>query len=174
MRTAPSPGFLARPALLVVLAGMLAACGFTLRGADRIADSLPGLYLNLQQPNGEFARVLRRSLANADVDILSDGSGMAPVLSVSAEQLVVRPVTVTPSARAAQYDIRMGFTVSLAQGNAILLGPEDLLIQQVYYEDTENIVGNLGEVETIQREMRQDLVDQLMSRLAAIDTRQTQ
>ena len=54
---------LSRSALLVGLAGPLAACGFHMRRATQLPFST--LYTNLA-PNGSIGLALRRELSNAD------------------------------------------------------------------------------------------------------------
>ncbi|MCB1672029.1 MAG: hypothetical protein R3F41_03465 [Gammaproteobacteria bacterium] len=146
-------------------------CGFSLRGSDTLSGNLPRLQLYLQEPGGEMARLLREALEGANVAIQEiepdtlDSS--VPVLVVGAEQMRSRPITVTPRARAAQYDIRLVLPVQLLLGENRLLGPEDLSIQQVYYENTGNITGTIEEREIIQSELRRELVNQLLRRLEA-------
>jgi len=156
--------------ILILMAVLLSGCGFSLRGSDAITGNLPALRLNLQQPNSETARLLRRALNEAGVDLVNAdvAAGDIPVLSIGAEQVTVQPVTVTPRARAAQYDIRIALPVTLTRGQNALLGPEDLVVQQLYFEDTENITGNQEEVAVIQSEMRRELVSRLLRRLESI------
>lgn len=89
------------------------------------------------------------------------------MLSVTDEQVASRPVTVNPRARAAQYELRMSVTIALGRDARYLIEPEPLVVQRVYFEDIENITGNREEVEIISAEMRRELVNQLMRRLAA-------
>jgi outer membrane lipopolysaccharide assembly protein LptE/RlpB len=115
---------------------------------------------------------LRRALEDANV-VLHDINdepldNTVPVLNVGAEQLIVRPITMTAQARAAQYDIRISLLVNLSSGDSNMLGPEQLSVQQIYYENTGNIVGTQEEIEVIQEEMRRGLVIQILRRLEAI------
>ncbi|MBT8146839.1 MAG: hypothetical protein KJN90_08295 [Gammaproteobacteria bacterium] len=157
--------------MLAILMLAVSACGFSLRGSAALSGNLPDLQLYLQQPNSEIARLLRSALQDANVvlhDLDQDSVNPAiPVLSVGAEQLVVQPITVTPGARAAQYDIRISLPVNLVDTTSNLLGPEELTIEQVYYENTGNIAGTQEEIEVIQAEMRRALVSQLLRRLEA-------
>ncbi|MBL4819547.1 MAG: hypothetical protein JKY98_00970, partial [Gammaproteobacteria bacterium] len=138
------------PALLIVIAMSVTSCGFSLRSNDVISSKFSSLYLNLQQPNGEFARNLKRSLSRSNVSLaespFSGAITITPVLSVSDERLNVQPVTVTPAARAAQYEIVMSVAISMTLGENSLIASEDLVIRRVYFEDTGNITGNLEEV----------------------------
>ena len=162
-------------ALALAMALTLAGCGFALRGNNTLSESLPEVQLNLQQPNTEMSRLIRRTLESSGIVVSESREGTfrsgVPVLSVGAEQLEVRPITVTPRARAAQYEIRISIQISLNDGNAAVFGPEDLTVDQTYYENTANITGTQEEIELIQGEMRRQLVNQLVRRLEAATRR---
>ena len=152
---------------------LLSACGFALRGSGVLSSKYDRIQLNLTQPNGEFSRLLRRSLEVAAVEtVVSPANAQAteaalPVLQVGAEQVASRPVTVNPRARAAQYELRVSIDIAMAQQQRVLIDPETLFVERVYFEDIENISGNQEEVEIITAEMRRELVNQLMRRLEA-------
>ncbi|MEX2131879.1 MAG: LPS assembly lipoprotein LptE [Pseudohongiellaceae bacterium] len=161
--------FIRRYLLLCLL--LPGACGFSLRGGDQLLAELPNLALNLQQPAAELPILLQRRLASAGVNILNDNEAAQtdiPVLTVEAEQLVSRPVTVNPRARAAQYELLMSVTISVAGVNTILMEPDVLSVERLFFENIETISGNLEEMQVIQAEMRRELVDQILRRLEAL------
>lgn len=164
---------LLRVLVIASLCLLVSGCGFSLRSNDILSTRFTALQLALEQPNSDLARMLQRSLDIAAVTITESNStapqNELPVLHVGAEQLVTRPVTVNPRARAAQYELRIAVDVSLALGAEMLMGPETLLVERSYYEDIENIAGNQEELEIITTEMRRDLVNQLIRRLEAIN-----
>ncbi len=165
---------LIRLSLITSIAVVLSACGFSLRGSDILSSKFDTLQLNAQQPNSEFSRLLRRSLEVADVNVeavLPESlDSELPVLAISNEQVVSRPVTVNPRARAAQYEIRLSINVALGRADELLIDPETLFVERMYFEDIENISGNQEEIELITAEMRRELVNQLMRRLEAVET----
>ncbi len=113
-----------------------------------------------------------RSLESAGVNVTlveSNFSGSSPVLQVSEEQVISRPVTINARSRAAQYELRMSVTIALGNDSGYLIAPEPLINQRIYFEDIENISGNREEVEIISAEMRRDLVLQLMRRLESLE-----
>ena len=59
--------------LMLAMAMLLAACGFSLRSNEVISSSYSSLTLNLQQPNSEFSQQLRRSLLNSNVALSEIG-----------------------------------------------------------------------------------------------------
>lgn len=158
--------------ILSCISLVLNSCGFSLRGSDVLSSKFQVIQLDIEQPNSEFSRLLRRSLEVADVTIealrLTDSD--APVLVVSNEQRVSRPITVNPRARAAQYEMRLSINIALGSSDKTLISPQTLIVERIYFEDIANIAGTQEEIEIITAEMRRELVNQLMRRLEAVET----
>lgn len=167
---------------LLLSVALLSGCGYSLRGSNDLESEIEAIALVMLQPNGELARLLRRSLERAEVGIIEAQSaavegteaalvgGAIPVLRVGAERLISRPVSVNPRARAAQYEIRLSVELELERGEETLIARETLLVERTYLEDIENIAGTQEEVEILTAEMRRELVNQLMRRLESAIT----
>jgi len=182
---------LLRSSIFIGLSLILAGCGFSLRGNDIITAKFVALELQLAQPNSELASLLKRNLEIAAVNLNDSGTDLidpidpidpsdpidpidpiatsTPVLQMGAEQLVRRPVSVNPRARAAQYELRLSVETSLSLDANLLMGPETLVVERSYFEDIESIVGNQEELEIITAEMRRELINQLLRRLEAVN-----
>jgi len=146
-------------------------CGFTLRSNEVISSRFNSIQLNLQPPNSELSRLLRRRLdiSGVETQLLTTNSPNfnQPVLVISDEQMTNRPVTFNPRARTAQQEMRLSITILFEQGEQMLIRPETLSVERTYFEDVENIAGNQEEVVIIRAEMRGELVNQIMRRLEA-------
>ena len=146
-------------------------CGFTLRSNEVISSRFNSIQLNLQPPNSELSRLLRRRLdiAGVETQLLTTNSPNfnQPILVISDEQMTSRPVTFNPRARTAQQEMRLSITILFEQGEQMLIRPETLFVERTYFEDVENIAGNQEEVVIIRAEMRGELVNQIMRRLEA-------
>ena len=146
-------------------------CGFTLRSNEVISSRFNSIQLNLQPPNSELSRLLRRRLdiAGVETQLLTTNSPNInqPILVISDEQMTNRPVTFNPRARTAQQEMRLSITILFEQGEQMLIRPETLFVERTYFEDVENIAGNQEEVVIIRAEMRGELVNQIMRRLEA-------
>ena len=154
-----------RTLLILILALVITACGYSLRGNDVLSSQFESLQLDMQQPNSEFARLLRRSLEVSDVQVqltTAANASDSPILAVSDERVVSRPVTVNPRARAAQYEMRMSVTIALGREDDFLISPETLLVERTYFEDIENISGTQEEVEIISAEIAQSGITSLI------------
>jgi len=158
--------------ILSCISVILSSCGFSLRGSDVLSSKFQVIQLDMEQPNSEFSRLLRRSLEVADVTIeaVALTNSDSPVLLVSNERIVSRPITVNPRARAAQYEMRLFINIALGNAERYLISPETLMVERIYFEDIANIAGTQEEVEIITAEMRRELVNQLMRRLEAVET----
>ena len=158
--------------ILSCISVILSSCGFSLRGSDVLSSKFQVIQLDMEQPNSEFSRLLRRSLEVADVSIeaVALTNSDSPVLLVSNERIVSRPITVNPRARAAQYEMRLSINIALGNAERYLISPETLMVERIYFEDVANIAGTQEEVEIITAEMRRELVNQLMRRLEAVET----
>lgn len=161
--------------ILTLFALMLAinSCGYSLRGSDVLTTNFSDLQLFSEQPNTEFSRLLRRSLDSADVNVIladpNNAEAETPMLGIANEQIVSRPVTINPRARAAQIELRLSVTIALMLGEQALIAPETLFVERIYFQDIENISGNQEEAEIISAEMRRELINQIMRRLAAVE-----
>lgn len=161
-----------RALIIACICTSLAACGFSLRSNDVLTSKFSALRLDLQQPGSELATLLRRNLEIAEVNTESgfpNQQNAVPMLTLSAERLLSRPVSVNPRARAAQYELRLSVDASLTLEERVLFGPETLVVERSYFEDIENISGNQEELAIISTEMRRDLINQLMRRLEAVE-----
>ena len=156
---------------VIGLSLILCTCGYSLRGDDILSSKFGSVLLNSQQENSEFSRLLRRSLEIADVIIVpttDSANDEQLALNIGNEEVISRPISVNPRARAAQYELRLSVEISLRNASEQIISPEILSVERSYFEDIENITGNQEEIEIILSEMRKDLVNQLMRRLAAV------
>ena len=153
---------------------VLSSCGFSLRGSDVLSTNFTELQFYSEQPNSDLARLLRRSLGSAQVNVslvnLGEEDSNVVLLGIANESLVSRPVTINPRARAAQIELRLSVDMALLLDEQTLLEPETLFVERTYFQDVENISGNQEEAEIISAEMRRELINQMMRRLAAINS----
>lgn len=156
---------IARFTFFLALALLLSSCGFSLRSSEQM--TLPAVSMQLQsvQSNSAFEQEARLALQKAGVQVVAGETDF--VLHIGEEQINTRTVSVNGRARAAQYEVQLAIEVGLAQGEAVLFGPEVLATERTYFEDIANIAGSNEEMELLLTEMRQALVDQLLRRLRA-------
>ncbi|MEC8805054.1 MAG: LPS assembly lipoprotein LptE, partial [Pseudomonadota bacterium] len=92
----------------------------------------------------------------------------APILKVSNEQILTRPVSINPRARASQVELRLSASIALTVDGQSIIPEEKLTVVRTYFQDIENIAGNQEEAQIIANELRQELINQLMRRLESV------
>ena len=149
----------------------LYSCGYSLRDNQLLETNIESIELNLSQPNSEFSRILRRNLELAGVNTIASNvsqeitPNIEHELMISSEEISTRPVTINSRARAAQYEMRLSLEIALKNSERVLVEPETIFVDRIYFEDIQNITGNQEEIRLIISEMRQDLLLQVMRRI---------
>jgi LPS-assembly lipoprotein len=152
------------PALLAL--GLLAGCGFSLRGSANLPEPLRTLQVAGVEENGELLQEVRRALRNSGVTLVEEASAYR--LGIGRESSSERIVSVNSNARAGEYEIEMNLLFQLSQGGTTVLGPETLRMSRVYLTDPENAVAKEDEAELIRSELRREVAQLLLRRLQAV------
>ncbi len=156
---------------LGVLAGLLlSACGFHLRGAVDVPESLRNVYVTGENPRSPIVKSVQRSMRASGVELSSSAAAAPYTLYISNEQEDKRSVSVDEQAAAAEFQLRhyVSFELRDPKGSA-LAGPDQLISERVFVNDITNVVGKRDEERLIREEMRRQLAGQIMRRYQALD-----
>jgi LPS-assembly lipoprotein len=145
---------------------LLAGCGFQLRKApDFVFDSI------LVNSDSAVANQLRRNLAaDGKVQVLSPGQGQPQVVLELPQELrdrVVVGINASGQVREYQLRLRTRFRLRTPQGRELI--PETEILQQrdISFNETA-VLSKEAEEALLFRDMQNDVVQQLMRRLAAL------
>jgi LPS-assembly lipoprotein len=152
--------------LLLGIASIVAGCGFHLRTWELEGNiETAKITSNLRNP---LADPLGRALRSAGVEVV--GSGSADVtIELLSDRTSRRAVSVTDQARAAEYQttLTVVYAVFDAKGEP-LAAERSIRASRVYTVDRDNIVGSSEEQALLQREMVEDLVQQIIRGVNAV------
>lgn len=157
-----------RIALVLSLAGLLAGCGFQLRGdssATALPDSWRQMALETGNPNSEFTRELQaRFSANGVTWVERDEADY--LLQLSPERFQQRNLSLNIQARAAEFELtlRADFAVIDSNGEVAMPLSEAVVVKQME-NDPRNVVGKAEEIRILQSEMRGELAQQILRRI---------
>ncbi|MEM1434528.1 MAG: LPS assembly lipoprotein LptE [Pseudomonadota bacterium] len=174
-------GVLSCTLLLGLLASVLVlgGCGFQLRSWD-FDESAGSIFVAARAPQPgtrsrgggsgsggsigvlQMVEELNRALANANADFADDAASADLVLEVLNERSQRRNVSVGGNARTAEYEVSRGVEFQLGRGDELLIPPTWLSVQRVLQLDRNNIVGSSAEQTLVERELRNDLVQQIL------------
>lgn len=156
--------------LLIAALLLLAGCGFQLRGTGVDNVSLRELAVAAPDPNSPTYLQLREALEDDNVRLTDSTDFILQILGENHDRVAL---SYTGRASAAEVEIRhhLSFQITDTRGRP-LVGPETLSVRRVYINDRDNIVGTAEEEELLRREMRRDMVRQLLFRLSSLSERE--
>ena len=157
-----------RTALVLLLAGLLAGCGFQLRGASSataLPESWRQMALDTANPNSEFSRELQARFSANGVEWVSR-SEAAYIVQLSPERFQQRNLSLNNQARASEFELTMraDFAVVDRQGKVAMPQNEAVVVKQME-NDPRNVVGKAEEIRILQSEMRGELAQQILRRI---------
>jgi LPS-assembly lipoprotein len=158
-----------RLVLMTLLATVLSGCGFQLRGTGEgptIPEDWSQLFLAIPNPNGEFANQFRNTLTASGAELV-DVENANYRIFVGREQFSQRNLSVNFQARASEFELTLAadFSVQDDLGNEIIPPTTSQVVKQME-NDPRNVVGKAEEVRILRSEMRTELVQQIVRRIA--------
>lgn len=147
----------------------LVGCGFHLRGAADLPDSLKTMYVqgvNLKQGLG---RELKLSLTQNGVNVLNDYQEGAAVLTILETNIERRVLSVGADAKASEYELfgTLKFSITDGQGEEIVK-PQQVQAIRDYQFDQDQVLGKDEEESLLREQVNQQLVQSVLRRLSVL------
>jgi LPS-assembly lipoprotein len=155
-----------RALIAVLLALLLTACGFQLRGAQPLPFS--SLHIGTAD-NSELGAALRRNIRALGSTQLADTPQEAQaIFSVigEAREKVVLSLSATGRVREFQLRYRFAYRVHDLKGREFIPPTEIVLVRDISFSD-ERVLAKEQEEVLLYRDMQNDMVQQVLRRLAA-------
>ncbi|WP_158224733.1 LPS assembly lipoprotein LptE [Agaribacterium haliotis] len=152
----------------MALALLLSSCGWQVRGAAPgtgvfAASALPeldALELSSDSRNSAFYRSFLTTMTQRGIRLGSD-SGL--YVQLGRERLDRKPLSYASSGAAAQYQITMRMQYQVNQNATTLIEQREITARRNYDFDPEQIIAKDREQQELITEMRQQLVEQILS-----------
>ncbi|MCG2586373.1 LPS assembly lipoprotein LptE [Massilia sp. TS11] len=155
----------------LLLAGLLSACGFHLRGADgQFNMPFQSIYLGFPDTS-PLGVELKRNLRGVNTSVVSDESQAEARLDVVAENRGKTILSLNSQGRVREYTLSysLTFRVRDAKGRELLAPTEITLKRTISFNETQTLAKESEEA-LLYRDMQSDLVQQILRRLAALKT----
>lgn len=151
---------------IVLVALLLSACGFQLRGAY----TLPFDTLYIAQPEvSELRAVIKRNVeASTQTRIVDDAKVAQATLAVLVDAPVKKIMSLNSAGRVREYQLERNFTFRVvdAKGQEFVPTSTIRIAREMTFDDAA-LLSKEGEEVLLWRDIQNDLVQQLMRRLAA-------
>ncbi|WP_397451234.1 LPS assembly lipoprotein LptE [Pseudomonas sp. NA-150] len=158
-----------RNVLVMGLAILLSACGFQLRGTGTTALTLKELDVSARDAYGQTVTELTKTLKNSGVNV---HQGAEYKLFLASENESSRSLSYNGSNRSAEYELTDTLNYELRGERGLLLLEDKTQVQKVYVQDSNNLAGSDQEASQIRREMRSQLVQNMVLRLQLLTPEQ--
>ncbi|MFV8819506.1 LPS assembly lipoprotein LptE [Haliea sp. E17] len=157
-------------ATLLFLTLFLGACGFHLRGTGEgitVADEWRSMYLDTGNPNSEFSREIRARFAANGIVWADKREDANYTLILGPERFSQKNLSLNAEARAAEFELTLASTFSVRddKGKQVMPNANASVLKQME-NDPRNVVGKAEEIRILRAEMRTELAQQIMRRIA--------
>ena len=156
--------------VLLFAALTLGACGFHLRGTGAgmtVSEEWRSMYLVTGNPNSEFSReVLARFAANG-IQWTGERGEANFLVILGSERFSQKNLSLNAEARAAEFELTLASTFSVRdrEGKQVMPDTTASVLKQME-NDPRNVVGKAEEIRILRSEMRAELAQQIMRRIA--------
>ncbi|MGO1233729.1 MAG: LPS-assembly lipoprotein LptE [Marinobacter sp.] len=154
-------------AAMLMLAAVIAGCGFQLRGTSPVPAALQPLAVDCPESlPGDFCNSVRQQLNLGGVELVSEANADY-VLRLRNYQQDRRASAITSRAVAAEYILRHSVTVELLTSDRVpLIAETDLSASETYRYDEDNVLAKQREEDTLRQQLGDRLAQQVIFRLA--------
>lgn len=156
-----------RIVLPFILALLLSACGFHLRGMIDMPHWLNNVAIIANDGDKQIASLLKTQLEGYKIDVNPDPNSAKYWLIVSTPQLDQHIVSIGASTNPRQYQLTMTVDFSLQSKKGKVVQPSrHVMVNRQLTVNNDRILGSNEEESLLLHEMRQELVVQIINRLS--------
>lgn len=166
LSTRLATGFL-RLGTLLLTAAILSACGFQLRGSSSLPFNT--LWIGTAE-NNQLGNTLKRYVrAGTSTRIATDPKQAEALFDLLTESREKEIISLNSAGRVREYVLRyrVGFRVHDGRGRDFIASSEIVLKREIAFNESA-ILANESEEALLYRDMQNDVVQQILRRLAAI------
>lgn len=165
-KAVPYAGIMRYLLLVCVLASFLASCGFKLRGAQNLA--FQSLYIQGQASS--LAAALRRAMRSIpSTRIEEDKSKAEAVLEIISEQRDKQVISFNPQGQVREFGLTLTVKFALRDRQLNeLIPPSELTLSRDITHSDAVVLAKQSEEAELYRGMEEDIVQQILRRIAAI------
>jgi LPS-assembly lipoprotein len=158
-----------RRVVLLGLCALLGACGFHLRDEVKLPASLATVSVVSADTFSPLLRDLRDALKRAGATTLAEPRDGTASVRLLVDQLTTEVLTTSGRARVTEYIIRYKVDLEVVDGAGVVLLPRATIeLTRDFSFDETQALGAAAEDELLRKELRREMVVQLLSRIESI------
>ena len=158
---------LSRAALLIV-AAMVAGCGFQLQGAVTTPAAMDRTYIAAEDRYSLFYRELRAQLRDAGVILVESPQEATGTLSILVDETDQRVLSVSARNVPTEYEVYYSVEYALASGEQSLMAPQFVTLTRDYTYDETLVLGKAREESLLRDAIAKDLVRIVLKQISSL------
>lgn len=158
--------------LLLWLMLSLTACGFHLRGHEPLPPQLQVLYIESNDPYGQFTKDLKQTLTSLGITLVETAQAAPITLQILGESTNQQQTSQGASGQIATSILTASMAYQLLDSKGrIIQPPQNVSTSRSFTNNANQVLGNTSEQLNLEDDMRRDLINQLLNRLRAQNTK---
>lgn len=155
-----------RLTVALLCAALLSACGFQLRG--QVDLPYASLYIALPESNTLRAKLARSIGASSKTTLAPGAAASQAVLGFTGDSMAKNVLSLSSAGRVREYQLvrTLGFRIYDPAGRD-LIPPAQIVVRRDFTFDDSQVLAKQGEEALLVKDMEDDIVQQLLRRLAA-------
>lgn len=156
-----------KKAVIVVVALLLSACGYHLRGAFALPAAMKSIYL--EGGSGQLRDQFMQVMTSSSGQLASSRQGAGIVVRILSEETNRRTLSLSSRGKSNEFELYYRLEYELANaGNALLMERQPIEIRREYYNDQQDVMAKENEEKVIRDEMYQQVVRTIVNRARAV------
>ena len=154
--------------LALVLASLVAGCGFHLQGAVTTPAEMQKTFIEPVDEYSQFYRELRLALQSSGVQLVDSAEEATAVLSILADDTDQRVLSVSARNEPTEFEVYYTIAYSIVSGEKVLLSPQDITLTNDYTYDTRLVLGKAHEETMLRDALVSDLVRVVLKQISTL------
>lgn len=149
---------------VVILALLVTACGYHLRGSGSAPLSKELKIIYLDGGSTQFREQFRNVLSSTKGKFASSAQEAGVIVKIIDENLNRRVLSLSSRGRSNEVELDYHVTYDLNKSNKVLLSGQPIQIRRQYFNDQEDIMAKDNEEKVIRNEIYQQAVQNILNR----------
>jgi len=153
----------------LLLALIVAACGFELRSAPKVPPEMARTYIATDERHSLFYRQFRRALENAGAQVVDSAAEATAEFAILTDVTGQRVLSVSARNVPREYEVYYTIYYTARDGEQVLLEPQLQTLTRDYTWNETEVLGKAREEELMREAIVNDLVRIVLIQLSAIE-----
>ena len=147
---------------------LVAGCGYQLRGAFSLPESMQRTYIATEDRHSIFYAELRGALRANGVELADSAMDAGAVLYIHVDDTGQRVLSVSARNVPREYEVHYTVQFSVEDKERVLMEPQILTLTRDYTYDETQVLGKAREEDILRQSIADDLVRLILTRLSSI------